>query len=234
MAFNFPSSPNIGDIHAESGRQYKYNGYSWVIVPATDVSGPISISDTPPSNPQAGDAWFESDTGNLYVYYRDIDSAQWLQVGGSGDLATLDYLPLSGGALSGNVSFNGFRATDLPAPTNAQDAATKAYIDAKDVAIVADTPPSTNSNGETIQQGDLWYDMIGGRLYVYYNDGNTTQWVDASPEPPFDTAAAATNLVATLTAANDDIAAAVAGVAIGQMYLIPGGTTWNNVRVRLA
>ena len=29
--------------------------------------------------------------------------------------------------------------------------------------------------------GDLWYDSDDGRLFVYYNDGATTQWVDASP-----------------------------------------------------
>ena len=29
--------------------------------------------------------------------------------------------------------------------------------------------------------GDLWYDEDDGRLFVYYNDGATTQWVDASP-----------------------------------------------------
>jgi hypothetical protein len=30
--------------------------------------------------------------------------------------------------------------------------------------------------------GDLWYDSVGGRLYVYYDDGNTSQWVDAAPQ----------------------------------------------------
>ena len=30
-------------------------------------------------------------------------------------------------------------------------------------------------------EGDLWYDSDDGRLFVYYNDGSTTQWVDASP-----------------------------------------------------
>ena len=30
-------------------------------------------------------------------------------------------------------------------------------------------------------EGDLWYDTDDGRLFVYYNDGTTTQWVDASP-----------------------------------------------------
>jgi hypothetical protein len=30
--------------------------------------------------------------------------------------------------------------------------------------------------------GDLWYDSVGGRLYVYYDDGDTSQWVDAAPQ----------------------------------------------------
>ena len=29
--------------------------------------------------------------------------------------------------------------------------------------------------------GDLWYDTDDGRIFVYYNDGNSAQWVDASP-----------------------------------------------------
>jgi hypothetical protein len=40
----------------------------------------------------------------------------------------------------------------------------------------SDTAPSTPSDG------DLWYDSVGGRLYVYYDDGNTSQWVDAAPQ----------------------------------------------------
>lgn len=33
--------------------------------------------------------------------------------------------------------------------------------------------------------GDLWYDSVGGRTYVYYNDGSSSQWVDASPQGPY-------------------------------------------------
>ena len=29
--------------------------------------------------------------------------------------------------------------------------------------------------------GDLWWDSRDGRLFVYYSDANTSQWVDASP-----------------------------------------------------
>lgn len=30
-------------------------------------------------------------------------------------------------------------------------------------------------------QGQLWYDSDDGRLFIYYNDGSSSQWVDASP-----------------------------------------------------
>jgi len=234
MALNFPNNPAVGYIHAEAGKQYRWTGYAWIVVAATETYGPVFISDTPPTNPLCGDIWYESDTGKLFVYYQDIDSKQWVQVGGSSDLNTADFLPLSGGTLSGTVSFGNTLATNLADPIAAQDAATKAYVDNHLPAIVGGVNPSTDSNGNAIQSGDLWYDTVSGRLFVYYDDGDTAQFVDASPEPPFDTATAATNFVQTLTAATDDIAAAAAGIAVGQMYLIPGGTTWNDVRVRIS
>jgi len=40
----------------------------------------------------------------------------------------------------------------------------------------SDTPPATPNDG------DLWYDSASGRMYVYYDDGTTSQWVDASPQ----------------------------------------------------
>jgi hypothetical protein len=40
----------------------------------------------------------------------------------------------------------------------------------------SDTPPATPNDG------DLWYDSVGGRTYVYYQDPNGSQWVDASPQ----------------------------------------------------
>jgi hypothetical protein len=34
---------------------------------------------------------------------------------------------------------------------------------------------------EPADQGNLWWNDDDGRLYIYYDDGNTSQWVDASP-----------------------------------------------------
>ena len=42
------------------------------------------------------------------------------------------------------------------------------------VVMSSGAPPAASS-------GDLWYDSDDGRLFVYYNDGTTSQWVDASP-----------------------------------------------------
>ena len=44
----------------------------------------------------------------------------------------------------------------------------------------SDTAPSSPADG------DLWYRSSDGRLYVYYDDGNSQQWVDANPNLPPD------------------------------------------------
>ena len=41
-------------------------------------------------------------------------------------------------------------------------------------AVSSAAPSSAN-------EGDLWYDTDDGRMFVYYDDGNSQQWVDASP-----------------------------------------------------
>jgi hypothetical protein len=42
--------------------------------------------------------------------------------------------------------------------------------------VVSDTAPLSPT------EDSLWYDSIGGRFYIWYNDGNTSQWVDVSPQ----------------------------------------------------
>jgi len=44
-------------------------------------------------------------------------------------------------------------------------------------------PTTTNPpTSPTPANGNLWYNSEDGRLYVYYVDGNSSQWVDASPD----------------------------------------------------
>jgi hypothetical protein len=46
----------------------------------------------------------------------------------------------------------------------------------KEAVTTSDTAPVSPSDG------DLWYDSVGGRTYVYYDDGDGSQWVDTSPQ----------------------------------------------------
>lgn len=58
------------------GLTYGRKNAAW----ATIVGGAV-ISDTPPGPPlQAGQFWYEADSGNTYVWYVDADSSQWVQV----------------------------------------------------------------------------------------------------------------------------------------------------------
>jgi hypothetical protein len=40
----------------------------------------VNVSDTAPAGGNEGDLWLDSTDGTLYVYYEDIDGAQWVQV----------------------------------------------------------------------------------------------------------------------------------------------------------
>ena len=41
-------------------------------IAATITVNPVTILDTPPINPISGELWWESDTGQLKIYYNDI------------------------------------------------------------------------------------------------------------------------------------------------------------------
>jgi hypothetical protein len=42
---------------------------------------------------------------------------------------------------------------------------------------IADTPPGSPTAGA------LWWDSVGGQLYLWYNDGSSSQWVPSSNQP---------------------------------------------------
>ena len=55
-------------------------------IAATIIVNPVTISDDPPVGPRSGELWWESDSGDLFVYYNDGDSSQWVttNTGGAG------------------------------------------------------------------------------------------------------------------------------------------------------
>jgi len=127
---------DVNTAGAANNKILKYNGTNWVV--ADDATGgggggtSVTISDTAPSSPSAGDLWFKSDEGRLKIYYNDGDSNQWV-----------DTSPIGSGGGGGSFSVT----TD-------------------------DNEPSSPSDG------DLWWKSNEGQLKVYYQDANSSQWVD--------------------------------------------------------
>ena len=62
----------------------------------------VTVSDTAPSSPTAGNLWWNSANGQMYIYYNDGTSSQWVITNALAGGAT--YLALTGGTLSGLLS----------------------------------------------------------------------------------------------------------------------------------
>ena len=60
---------------------------------------PLTISETAPMSPDDGDLWFNSLLGQLYTYYLDGSSGQWVSVSGGG-------IPLSTTSKTGWMDYN--------------------------------------------------------------------------------------------------------------------------------
>ena len=64
----FVDGIEIDTAGATTDNVLKYDGTKFV--PGEGGGGAsVTVSDTPPSSPTAGDLWYESDTGRLFVYY---------------------------------------------------------------------------------------------------------------------------------------------------------------------
>jgi len=89
-------------------------------------------------------------------------------------------------------------------------------------AAISDTPP-TNATA-----GDMWWKSNEGTMKVYYNDGNTSQWVDASPiGDPFENVYAS---VAFFPGANVNEGGFAYSQATGAMYY-SNSVSWTSQRL---
>lgn len=70
---------------------------------AAGISASTSVSEDPPTNPNAGELWFDTDTAILYLRYNDGNTSQWVQPanvqfgsGGSGGGNSFSTVAVSG------------------------------------------------------------------------------------------------------------------------------------------
>lgn len=131
-----------------------FEPFGWITVsPFINSEGP-----TPPLNPQPGNLWFDCVDLQMYIWFDDGNSSQWVPVTNQGEWAPLtnpaggqnNYAPINNPDFTGNIFLNG--VPFAPNPT------------------VSDGPPPTPVTGQ------LWFDCVGNQLYVF-DDG---QWVAAT------------------------------------------------------
>jgi hypothetical protein len=144
---NYTALPENGGVPDESRQKTELNnGKIWAAI--TDHKGKFIVGDTFSVDQQTG--FIETGSGSFAIPRLIVD------------------LDLNGNNISdstGNVviddtlSMNSNKIVDVTDPTNAQDAATKAYVDALETSLEAgqlDNLYFRQDTGETIESGDTW------------------------------------------------------------------------------
>lgn len=146
---NFPDSPAVNQTFTAAGVTWVWDGIKWNM---SSIAGSpfISISPAPPANPTVGALWWDSIGGQLYIWFNDGNSTQWVSATNQGFGGT--YLPLVGGNLSGPLML----AAD---PVNNLGAATKQYVD------------NSALNDNRIINGDMWV-CQRGTIFTPAGSGN--------------------------------------------------------------
>ena len=194
ISSNPPSNPNDGDLwwDEDIGELFIYYDDASGIpsaqwVEASSGSNTVNISDTAPPSPNNGDLWWESDTGTLKIYYQDADGAQWVD-SNSGILQNMvnywqpNFLGIH---TAGNVGIGTTLATDklfVGGNVNITGVVTAAsfYGDGSNLTGVGGTVAISTTAPSAPDVGDLWWDSDTGKLAIYYQDINSSQWVTAS------------------------------------------------------
>jgi hypothetical protein len=81
MALNFPANPTIDQIYTSDTLRWRWTGSFWK---AQGNSIVPYASDTAPPSPTTGAVWFNTSTGQTYIYYSDMYSSQWVELGAPG------------------------------------------------------------------------------------------------------------------------------------------------------
>ena len=169
----------------------------------------VTTDDSAPFNPYDGQLWWKSDEGKLKIAYQDPNSLQWVDASPAGiqlsDLTVnektaastskLEYDPATG-IFDYTPTTAGSTVSDFTGATSSADGTAGLVIkpsagdegkylkgdgtwatvtsSGSSLVVTADVPPTNPSDGE------LWYNSAQGKLKIYYQDIDSSQWVDTN------------------------------------------------------
>jgi len=164
---------------------------------------PAHVSSTPPANPEEGELWWESDSGQQYMYY----DGYWVQSTNPGvtafsfnynDLSNTPSIPANVSDLANDLGFitagevdgayNWFiTADDSTVRAVARDSTVK-FIGGTNISTQTDADGNVTINSDGTQlsisasapaspsEGEMWWESDSGKLYVYYD----SYWVESN------------------------------------------------------
>lgn len=176
------------------GKTYGRKNLAW-----EPAAGAAQIADDAPTGADANTFWWDSNNGQLYIFFDDGDTQQWVQVVGAkgeqGEVGPEGPVGPEGAAstVPGPVGPEGPEGPQgesgpvgpaggiAEAPNDGKTYGRKSLAWAEVVAggggasiAVGDTPPASP------QANALWWESDTGALFLYFNDGNTSQWVQVN------------------------------------------------------
>ena len=208
-AFNFPANPSNGDTYTLNSVTYQWDGTKWVrysaavgsqgAIGSTGAQGAqgsqghqglqgaqahISTS-APSSGVNNGDLWWESDTGDLAIYYNDGNSSQWIDIntgprgaqGGTGPTgaqgATGATGPTGSQGATGSTGAQGATGSSGSA-TISNNADNRVITGGTGTNLVGESAFTFNGSRLTLD-GDLWVEgqsNASGHLRLVHDSGN--------------------------------------------------------------
>ena len=73
---------NTGTASTNEVLSWNGSDYDWVAQSGGGGGASVTTSDAAPSSPTAGDLWYNTNAGGLFVYYQDANSSQWVEIVG--------------------------------------------------------------------------------------------------------------------------------------------------------
>ncbi len=119
---------------------------------------------------QAGDLWWSNHSGLLYIWNSDkIADYEQGELEWTGEWICTDPSALNvGEGASDTSAFDGITPTEETYETTV-------------TVMVSEGSPTAMQDGGVLVHGALWWSPLSGRMYIYYNDVDTSQWVATNP-----------------------------------------------------
>ena len=200
MAINFPSSPNPGDIYTYNGYIWEYvSGGYWKSVTESDYiysattsgSGTSVIADI-----TGGNLYLKSFSGNN-ISISESNGVLTFSAGSSS--VSGNYLPLSGGTVTGGTIFQSGLTANTISATTYYNLPVSGLTAGSNIGITGSngnyTISFTGTSGSGLlyfissstptatQSGDRWFNTDTGVELVWINDGDSSQWVQPFSVP---------------------------------------------------